>query len=99
MATIDQLGVNYIFSKQRRPIVPRICAGQTATVEALGNLAGPTVTGVNVGTEGFSKTTLIFFGLHSVMLLINIIEAVKVITISHLFPPFWPEDALVEMIK
>ena len=42
---------------------------------ALGNFAGPTVAGVMVDTEGFSKTTLIFFCLYLVMTIVDIVEA------------------------
>ena len=42
---------------------------------ALGNFTGPTVAGVMVDTEGFPRTTLIFFGLYLIMLLVDIVEA------------------------
>ena len=43
---------------------------------SLGNFVGPTIAGALVETEGFRNTTLIFFFLYLVMLLLDIFEAV-----------------------
>ena len=42
---------------------------------SLGNFVGPTLAGCLVQTEGFRRTTMIFFGLYAVMIIIDLIEA------------------------
>ncbi len=41
---------------------------------ALGNFAGPTAAGLIVQTEGFPRTTFIFFILYSVMIIVDVIQ-------------------------
>ena len=42
---------------------------------SLGNFVGPTLAGCLVQTEGFRMTTGIFFGLYTVMIIIDLCEA------------------------
>ena len=43
---------------------------------SLGNFVGPTIAGALVETEGFRNTTLIFFALYLVMLVLDVFEAI-----------------------
>lgn len=52
-------------------------SGLWLSVFSLGNFVGPTISGVLVQVKGFRFTTLIFFVLYLVMLLFDIIEAIK----------------------
>ena len=45
---------------------------------SLGNFVGPTIAGALVQTEGFQKTTLIFFALYVLMMLIDIIDIIVI---------------------
>ena len=43
---------------------------------SLGNFVGPTIAGALVQTEGFRNTTLIFFALYLIMLILDIFEGI-----------------------
>ena len=51
-------------------------AGIWLSAFSLGNFVGPTIAGALVQTEGFRNTTLIFFFLYLVMLVLDIFEAI-----------------------
>jgi MFS family permease len=44
---------------------------------SLGNFVGPTIAGVLVQTQGFRATTMVFFVLYAVMIVIDLMEAVR----------------------
>ena len=52
-------------------------SGLWLSVFSLGNFVGPTISGVVVQVKGFRFTTMIFFVLYLLMLLFDIIEAIK----------------------
>ena len=52
----------------------RFIIGLWLSAFSLGNFVGPTIAGCLVQTEGFRVTTLVFFGLYSLMILIDIGE-------------------------
>merc|ERR1740124_1881984 len=43
---------------------------------SLGNFVGPTIAGALVETEGFRNTTMIFFALYCLMLVLDVFEAI-----------------------
>ena len=51
-------------------------AGVWLSAFSLGNFVGPTLAGFLVQTEGFRRTTTIFFGLYVVMMAVDLFEIV-----------------------
>jgi len=43
---------------------------------SLGNFVGPTIAGALVQTEGFKRTTLMFFALYAIMMLVDIVDII-----------------------